>query len=459
MEPRIEYTTTADGVSIAYWSMGEGVPIVMPPPAMPWSHIEQEWQIGEWRHWYEHLMKQFRLIRYDNRGAGLSERDVDVVDDETDLLDLEAAVNASGAERVALFGFYYTGAPVITYAARHPDRVSHLMLWCTFSCVDDMVRQVQFSDSMRALMEADWEMFTETIAHSVFGWAEGESAHRVAQYMRAAATRDLTRKHWESHKALDVRADAERVQAPTLIMHRRQFPLVGLGAARQLVALIPHARLEVLDGSSLAPYIGDMEAVLRVIDEFMGGDGLMLGDAAEAHVRPAAGFRTIMFTDMAGSTEATQRIGDAQAQALVRAHNDIVRDALHAFGGTEVKHTGDGIMASFTSCALAVECAIRIQRHLRAHNEDQASALPVAVRIGINAGEPVIEGGDLFGTAVQLASRICAAADPGQVLVSDVVRQLVAGKGFLFSDLGATGLRGFEEPVRLHEVHWRPGDE
>jgi class 3 adenylate cyclase len=161
-----------------------------------------------------------------------------------------------------------------------------------------------------------------------------------------------------------------------------------------------------------------------------------------------------MFTDMEGSTAVTQRLGDARAQSMVRLHNEIVRDALHAFGGTEVKHTGDGIMSSFTSASMAVECAIAIQRALETHGEAHPDEA-IRVRIGLNAGEPVAEGDDLFGTAVQLASRISARAEPRQVLVSDVVRQLVAGKGFLFADRGETELRGFEDPVRIFEVRWQ----
>jgi adenylate cyclase len=160
---------------------------------------------------------------------------------------------------------------------------------------------------------------------------------------------------------------------------------------------------------------------------------------------------TILFTDMEGSTSLTQRLGDAKAQALLRAHNDVIRGALKSHGGAEIKHTGDGIMASFSTASKALDAAIAIQRAFAARNEETADEA-TRVRIGLNAGEPVAEGEDLFGTAVQLASRIAARAEPGQVLVSDVVRQLAAGKGFLFSDEGNTVLRGFEDPVRLFGV-------
>jgi len=171
-------------------------------------------------------------------------------------------------------------------------------------------------------------------------------------------------------------------------------------------------------------------------------------------VAAPAGLRTILFTDMEGSTPLTQRLGDARAQEVLRAHNAIVREALKAHGGSQIKHTGDGIMASFPSASGAIEGAIAIQRALAEQGQAHPDT-PIRVRIGLNAGEPVAEEEDLFGTAVQVASRICARAEAAQVLCSNVVRELAAGKGFLFSDRGDVELRGFEDPVRLYEVRWR----
>ena len=188
--------------------------------------------------------------------------------------------------------------------------------------------------------------------------------------------------------------------------------------------------------------------MLRVIDEF-------LGEAEEAATQAespiAGGLVTILFTDMQSSTALTQRLGDTAAQEIRRAHNDIVRSALAASEGSEIKHTGDGIMASFTTASSALESAIAIQQGVAAHVE-QHPASPLAVYIGLNAGEPIAEDQDLFGTSVDLAARICDHAQPGQILASDVVRQLAAGKQFLFSDLGETELRGFEDPIKLWEV-------
>ena len=180
---------------------------------------------------------------------------------------------------------------------------------------------------------------------------------------------------------------------------------------------------------------------LHAIEEFLGGP-----EPAPSGPAPSE-LVTILFTDMEGSTTLTQRLGDAKAQEVLRKHNGVVRAALKEHGGSEIKHTGDGVMASFASASRALECAIGIQQAFASHNE--SSGEPIRVRIGLNAGEPVAEDKDLFGTAIQLAARVCARAEAGQILVPEGVRHLVAGKRFLFSDQGDVALRGFEDPVRL----------
>ena len=167
-------------------------------------------------------------------------------------------------------------------------------------------------------------------------------------------------------------------------------------------------------------------------------------------------FRSILFTDIEGSTAFTQRLGDSKAMQVLRRHDDIVREALREAEGNEVKHTGDGIMASFTSTSRAVGCAIAIQRQLADDNSKQNEEA-LSVRIGLSAGEPVTDGGDLFGAVVQLAARLCAHAEPGGILTSTAVRDLSMGKGFVFIDQGEVALRGFEEPVRPYAVQWEHG--
>jgi class 3 adenylate cyclase len=457
MEPRIQYATTADGVSIAHWSIGDGLPLVQPPPALPWSHIELEWQIPEWRHWYEHMAESFRIVRYDNRGSGLSSGAITADLQENHIRDLEAVVDRLALEKFALFGLYANAPIVIDYAIRHPERVSHLILWCAVPNPGEVERERGQSDMFERVRNENYELFTEMLAHTIFGWSEGAAAHRFAAYMRAALSAEASSRCWDLIQEVDVTHLLPQLTVPALVLHRRELPLVGIEQARRLAAAIPDARLKVVEGSSLSPYIGDMTAALDAMTDFAGVPPVSRAPRTHQHPEdaPAAGgFRVIMFTDMEGSTALTQRLGDALAQESVRLHNIIVSEALDAHGGTRVKHTGDGIMASFPTASGGVECAVSIQRAFAQHNEKNPNE-QVMVRIGINAGEPVVEGDDLFGTAVQLAARVCARTEPGDILTTDVVRQLVAGKGFLFADHGEEELRGFEDPVRLFEVRWR----
>jgi class 3 adenylate cyclase len=165
------------------------------------------------------------------------------------------------------------------------------------------------------------------------------------------------------------------------------------------------------------------------------------------------GIRTILFTDIVDSTALTQTLGDDAAMALLDTHNTVVRKALGDSTGREVKHTGDGIMASFTSAAAAVKCATQIQRELTRHADNQRDR-PLKIRIGAAAGEPVEHHHDLFGCTVQLAARLCSHASPEQILVSNVIAELCLGKGFSFQDIGEVALKGFDHPVRAHAVVW-----
>jgi len=193
------------------------------------------------------------------------------------------------------------------------------------------------------------------------------------------------------------------------------------------------------------------EGFLGGVETSSVGAVLLPGGAADAR---DPGIRTILFTDMVESTNLTQSLGDEAAMVLLAVHDTIVRDALAALGGREVKHTGDGIMASFVSAAAAVKCATRVQRELARRQAEETPQHPIKIRIGAAAGEPVEHHSDLFGSTVQLAARLCSHALPEQILVSNVVAELCLGKGLPFQDLGEVTLKGFGQPVRAHAVEW-----
>jgi class 3 adenylate cyclase len=251
---------------------------------------------------------------------------------------------------------------------------------------------------------------------------------------------------------IDVREEARQIKCPTLVVHCRGDRAVKFERGREIASLVPNARFVSIDSDNHFAIPGDPATarIAQAVEDFL-AEGDAPSDPAAASAQPA-GLVTILFTDMENSTALTQRLGDAEAQKLVRRHNTAVRDALKEHGGNEVKHTGDGIMASFPVASGALACAVAIQRALAEENANAETA--VRVRIGLSAGEPVAEEGDLFGSTVQLAARVCAKADAGQIMVSNVVRELAMGKGFLFADLGDFVPKGFENPVHVYEVSW-----
>ncbi len=442
MKQQIRFCTSRDGVRIAYAILGDGPPLVWPPGWV--SHLELQREQPAIRSFNERLARHHALVSYDRRGTGLSDRNRTDLSLEADLRDLETVIDHLRLKRLALFGFSQAGATAVAYAAKHPRRVTHLILYGAYAR-GDAIATDEVKDSMLSLIRAVWGLGSRALADLFVPRADAATHRWFAKLQRESATAETAAQLLALVFRTDVADLLPRLRVPTLVMHRQGDCIIPFQLGRDMAALIPNARFVPLKGDDHIPTFGDADSVLRHTAEF-------LGDPVTEAVSRAP--IIVLFTDMEGSTTLTQRLGDTRAQELVRSHNAIVRDALKTHSGGEIKHTGDGIMASLPSASLGVECAVAIQRALGQYNEANPNAA-IRVRIGLNAGEPVMEDDDLFGTAVQLAARVCAHAEPGQILAPQVVRDLVAGKGFQFSDRGQTALRGFEEPVRLYEVRWR----
>jgi class 3 adenylate cyclase len=446
MEQQIRFCTTSDGVRIAYATVGEGPPMVLVPGWV--SHLEVLWDYPPFRAQGEAYGRHLLYVRYDKRGTGLSDRNVSDFSIEARVRDLEAVVDELKLQTFALEGFSEGGPVAIAYAARHPRRVSRLILYGTFARLHPTREQQQTREALITLVRAEWGLGSATLTNVFMPGATTEELQFFIKLQREGANQEGAAAMLEANVATDVSHLLSEIRAPTLVIHVKGDLAVPFEYGRELAGGIPGARLLPIEGDRHAPDAQGMAQMGQAILDFV-LEGQPKGPPAKSE-RGEAGPLTILFTDITSSTPLTQRLGDAKAQELVRAHNAIVRDALKAHGGNEIKHTGDGIMASFAAASKGLECAVAIQRAVQGQQDDR-----LGVHIGLNAGEPVAEEDDLFGTSVQLARRICDQAEGGEILASDVVRQLVAGKGFLFSDRGDVALRGFEDPVRLYEVRWR----
>jgi len=447
MERQIRFCTSADGTRIAYATLGEGPPLVFVPA---WAgNLESDWEDPDSRAVLESLSQRRLYVSFDRRGVGASQREVDDFSLEAQVADVAAVVDHLRLERFDLWGLLDSAAISVAYAAQNPERISRLVVWAAYPHGVEIARPGA-ARGLVELIRGSWSLARRALADVTFPSGPIEAQRWFSNSLRQSVSPEVAAKCVEFFATVDVRPFLPRVAAPTLVLHRRGDRNAPISAGRAAAALIPDARFLALDGDMGHPFFGDtsyVETVTQFLDEGR-------AQALTSQRLEAGDVQTILITDMEGSTTLTQGLGDAKAQEVLRTHNAILRDALRAHSGSEIKHTGDGIMASFTSASRALESAISIQRAFGEHNKSNPD-VPIRVRIGLNAGEPVAEEKDLFGTAVQLAARICAHAEPGQILAADVVQQLAAGKVFTFADQGEAMLKGFDKPVRLYEVKWQ----
>ena len=270
MDPLIQYATAEDGVRIAFWTLGDGPPLVYMVGG-PWNHIEL-WEAEECRDWYKRLSKSHTLVRYDLRGTGHSERGVSDYSIEAQMRDLRAVTDALGLQTFDLLAAADSGPVAIAYAAANPERLSHLILWCSWPRGPGITGSERIR-AWQSLIDKDWELMTDTCAHLCFGWSGGDIGRRSAQHLRESVTHDDARRALRTTGSFDVTALLPEVRTPTLVIHRRGIPWLPVRVADILTAGIKGAQLTLLEGEWMAPYLGDSDAAATAIDDFLGVAG------------------------------------------------------------------------------------------------------------------------------------------------------------------------------------------
>ncbi len=482
--PEVRYCTTEDGVRIAYCAEGEGPPLVVIPTFVESFSLQN--LVPEYQDFMRLLGQGRQVVRFDMRGTGLSQRDVSDMSHAGTVRDLEAVVRAAGLKRCALLADGVGGPRAIEYTARHPRLVDRLVLHATFARLLDVFSR-ETLEGFAHLSRANWELATRTFADTGVRRTLGDVGLRVAEWYRQSTAGDLAARFIEANIELDVTGFLTRVKAPTLVLNALNDPLWASG--HRLASEIPNARLVPLEGN-VSAYVGaDSEPLLGAVNAFLNESEKQAVPTPTETAAPG-GFRAVLFTDVVAHTQMMSRLGDQRGRDVLREHERITREVLKQHDGVEVKTMGDGFMASFSSVTNAVEGAVALQRafdernaSLPAHPDPEQSRSvegragsprpshgsrtspradrdvgestePIVIRIGLNAGEPIEEEGDLFGATVILAARIAAQAEGGEILASLAVRELCAGKGFLFAERGGHALRGFEDPVSIFEVRW-----
>lgn len=435
----IRYASTADGVDIAYATLGSGPPVVL-AGAVAAAGIDVSLASDRFMSRYRRLAEGHTLVVFDWRGLGASGPAAGGFSLSGFLRDLAAVADAIGASTFDLIGQASPAQVAIEFAATNPERVRRLALTYTGSGASPRLSK-RFRD-IHAIAADDWSRFAELFSLVSYGWTDIE----LARVSRARLESRFSSQLWDdlmtALESLDCVHRAPELVMPLSIHLNEGFAEPATVAeARRLVAAAPQAELRMHSGGQGA------EVVALMFDSIASSLSEQPALVPEEHH-----LQTVMFTDLVGSTEMHTRLGDDAARAIVEAHDLAVRRAIGEFNGREVKHTGDGMMATFSSALDAVRCALAVRQEIETYNASH-DAEEIHVRFGLNAGEPIVdENRDLFGLSVTLAARIADWGAPGRVLVSDVVRQLLLGKGINFSHAGDAELKGFPEPIAVHEA-------
>jgi class 3 adenylate cyclase/alpha-beta hydrolase superfamily lysophospholipase len=437
MAPAVRYATSGD-LSIAYQVVGDGpVDVVWLPGFV--SHVEILWELPLWRRLLERLSSFARVVIFDKREQGLSDRTGAPPTLEDIAGDLGAVMDAAGSERATIVGLSEGGPAALLFAASHPQRVSGLALvgsYARLSHAADNPAGIP-AERLRGFVErvvAEWGGPT---ALSLWFGAEAAADPALAEWwarlLRAGTSPGGARALLRLYEELDARPALPLISTPTLVVHGRDDALVPPALGRAVADAIPGARYLELPGPHLPFAIDDGRAFAAAVEE------LVTGRLAEPD--PERVLATVLVTDIVGSTGQATALGDRAWRELLQRHDDASRREFERFRGREVKQTGDGFLATFDGPARAVRCAAAIR--------DALAPLGLMLRTGVHTGECELRGTDVSGIAVHIAARIGAAAGPGEVLVSSTVHDLVIGSGLEFEERGERELPGVPGSWRL----------
>ena len=443
VEPEIRYARSGD-VHIAYTVTGEG-PLDLVLVEGYFTHLGIMWEQPAYRRWVNRLASFARVIRFDKRGMGLSDR-VQVGTLEQRMDDLRAVMDAVGSQRAALVGTSEGGPLSLLFAATLPDRTASLVL---------------VGAEVRERVTADWPwgertdaQFEQEIAEIARGWGtlglsrdrypslEPSDSDRMFEWSKRLVRESAGVGEAIAFKRMafeiDVRAITGSVHVPTLVLHRVGDRICHVGNGRFLAEQVPDASYRELPGDDHMPWMNPTgaEEILAEVQEFLTG-------TREAQV-PDRILATVLFGDLVDSTTLLSEIGDARYRQLVELFLDAVRRELHRYRGREVDTAGDGFFASFDGPARAIRCAQAVVAAAR--------GLGLAVRLGVHTGEVEVLGDKLAGIAVHIGARVAALAHGNEVLVSSTVREIVAGSGLRFTDRGPRTLKGVDGEWRLYAV-------
>jgi class 3 adenylate cyclase len=440
-QPKLNYARNGD-INIAYQVIGEGpLDLLVIPPFV--SHLDLYWAAPKTASFLRRLASFSRLILFDKRGTGLSDPVPEVGTLEDRMEDVHAVLDDCGSRRAAVFGLSEGGPMSLLFAATYPERTTALVM---FGAYAKLMPTADYFPELVAAGTESLATFRDALENH---WGEGEvlgqfmpsaaadrnALQALGMFERAAASPAMVGAQQRFSEQIDVRGVLPAISSPTLVLHRGD-DLVPVEYGRYIADNVPGARFKELDGNDHLPWDGDSRAVLDEVEQFLTG--------VHRGGEPDRMLTTVLFTDIAASTERAAMLGDERWRVLLESHDELVRRRLTAFKGREIKTLGDGFLATFDGPGRAIRCACAIREDL--------AGLGVEVRAGVHTGECEVMGDDIGGMAVHIGARVIGQAPPGAVLVTGAVRDLVVGSGIEFADRGTHRLKGVPGEWQLLEV-------
>jgi len=436
MPPPIHYVRNGD-VNIAYQVVGDTpIEILMIPGWI--SHLAMDWEEPTWLRWCDRMTSFARLIRFDKRGTGLSDRPPGVPTLEERMEDARAVMDAVGVSRAHVLGWSEGGPLGVLLAVTHPERVQSLTLYGTQACFRRTETypwgmEPQTLEQRLSFIEKEWGQMAFAQRFAPHG--DDRFARQWAAYQRAGASPSAAAALAKANSEIDVRPLLPAIRVPTLVLNRRGDPIGPPEAGRYMAERIPGSRFVELVGDHVM-WLGDIDSLCTEIEEFITG--------LRPEAREPGSVVTILQCDIEGSTVLTRQLGDERWTDLLAGYNRITDLAVATHGGRLVDRPGDGFMATFPGPVAAIRAAQRLQR--------EAIDLSIRVRAGIHTGEVRQDAGALRGIALHVAARVMAAARGGEILTTETVKDIVAGARLSFEDRGVRELKGIEGLRRLFAV-------
>jgi class 3 adenylate cyclase len=443
--PETRYALSGD-VHIAYQVVGDGPPDLVFIPSLT-HHVELVWENPPQARFFGRLASIGRLLLFDKRGTGMSDRVVGTPPLEVRMDDIRAVMDAAGSERAVLCGLGDGGPLCALFAATYPERTTALVL------INTAPRYVRSPELPWLPTRAEREREIDGALHT---WGDPEaSAERFAlgspsateeerrgfsRVMRVSVSPGSAAAYLRMNLDVDITGVLPLIRVPTLVMYRAEIEVLDVRTGRYLAEHIPGARLVELPGRDFAPQLGDPDRFFAELESFL--QEVVKGEAWEAE--PDRVLATVLFTDIVDSTARAAELGDRAWRQLLQQHHETVRSQLGRFRGKEMDTAGDGFFATFDGPARAIRCAFAIQ--------DTVRELDLEVRAGLHTGECELVDGKAGGIAVHIGARVASLAEPGEVLVSGTVKDLVSGSGIEFEDRGEHKLKGISDAWRLFAV-------